>query len=126
VQGPGNLPKALDRPAQRLLGITALRRCDDPLEILDQSRISRFQPPATSPCMPHPTIRCRADRDLIQSTANGAAAIPVIRDTAAIPPQPAANASLVAKTRRCRSSGYGPSISKGVVSPLLRSRIYIQ
>jgi hypothetical protein len=38
-------------------------------------------------------------------------AIPVIRDTAAIPPQPAANASLVAKTRRCRSSRYGPSVS---------------
>src|SRR5438067_6648974 len=38
-------------------------------------------------------------------------AIRVIRDTAAIPPQPAANASLVAKTRRCRSSRYGPSIS---------------
>jgi hypothetical protein len=38
-------------------------------------------------------------------------AIPVMRDTAAIPPQPAANASLVAKTRRCRSSRYGPSVS---------------
>src|SRR5207248_10003960 len=76
VQGPGDLPKALDRPAQRLLGIAALRRCDDPLEILDQSRISRFQWFATSPCTPHPTIRCRADRDLIQSTANGAAGNP--------------------------------------------------
>src|SRR3954464_8416437 len=76
VQGPGDLPKALDRPAQRLLGITALRRCDDPLEILDQSRISRFQRFATSPCPPHPTIRCRADCDLIQSTANGAAGDP--------------------------------------------------
>ena len=70
VQGPGDLPKALDRPAQRLLGITALRRSDDPLEILDQPRISRFQRPATSPHTPHPTIRCRAD--LIQSAANGA------------------------------------------------------
>src|SRR4051794_34685151 len=76
VQGPGDLPKALDRPAQRLLGITALRRCDDPLEILDQSRISCFQRFATSPCTPHPTIRYRADRDLIQSTANGAAGNP--------------------------------------------------
>src|SRR5438067_10923029 len=38
-------------------------------------------------------------------------AIRVIRDTAAIPPQPAANASLVAKPRLCRSSRYGPSIS---------------
>jgi putative transposase len=38
-------------------------------------------------------------------------AIPVIRDTAAIPPQPATNASLVAKTRRCRSSRYGLSVS---------------
>src|SRR5260370_19917418 len=38
-------------------------------------------------------------------------AIPVIRDTAAIPPQPAANASLDANARRCRSSRYGPSVS---------------
>jgi len=72
VQGSGDLPKALDRPAQRLLGIAALRRSDDPLEILDQSWISRFQRPATSPRTPHPTIRCRADRELIQATPNGA------------------------------------------------------
>jgi hypothetical protein len=39
VQGPGDLPKALDRPAQRLLGITALRRSDDPLQILNQTRV---------------------------------------------------------------------------------------
>src|SRR5437764_2853775 len=76
VQGPGDLPKALDRPAQRLLGITALRRCDDPLRCLDRRRIAGFTCFATSPCTPHPTIRCRPDRDLIQSTANGAAGNP--------------------------------------------------
>ena len=43
AQGPGDLAKALDRPAQRLLGITALRRRDDPLHILDQTRVGVFQ-----------------------------------------------------------------------------------
>jgi len=76
AQGPGDLAKALDRPAQRLLGIPALRRCDDPLQILNQMRIGLFQRLAASPRPAHPTIRCPADRELIQTTANGAAGNP--------------------------------------------------
>jgi hypothetical protein len=39
AQGPGDLAQALDRPAKRLLWITALRRCDNPLQILNQTRV---------------------------------------------------------------------------------------
>ena len=76
AQSPGDLAKALDRPAKRLLGIPALRRCDDPLEILNQMRIGLFQRLAASPRPAHPTIRRRPDRELIQTTANGAAGNP--------------------------------------------------
>jgi len=76
AQGPGDLAKALDRPAKRLLRITALRRCDDPLQILNQPRIGLFQRLAASPRPPHSTIRRRPDRELTQTMANGAAGNP--------------------------------------------------
>src|ERR1700694_716883 len=75
-QGPGDLAKALDRPAKRLRGITALRRCDDPLQTLNQTRIAFSQRLAASPRPPHPTIRCRPGRYLVQTTANRAAGNP--------------------------------------------------
>jgi hypothetical protein len=49
AQGPGDLAKALDRPAKRLPGITALRRCDNPLQVLNQTRIGLFERLAASP-----------------------------------------------------------------------------
>ncbi len=61
AQGPSDLAQALDRPAKRLLGITALRRCDDPLQILNQTRVGFFQQFAASPRPAHPTIRRSAD-----------------------------------------------------------------
>ena len=76
AQSPGDLAKALDCPAQRLLRITALRRCDDPLQILNQTRIALFQRLPASPRPPHPTIRCSPGREFIQTTANGAAGNP--------------------------------------------------
>ena len=76
AQGPGDLAKALDRPAKRLLGIPALRRRDDPLQILNQMRIGLFQRLAASPRPANPTIRCPADHEFIQTTANGAAGNP--------------------------------------------------
>lgn len=76
AQGPGDLAQALDRPAKRLLGITALRRCDDPLQILNQTRVGFFQQFAASPRPAHPTIRRSADLKLIQTAANGTAGNP--------------------------------------------------
>ena len=76
AQGPGDLAKALDRPAKRLLGIAALGRRDDPLKILKQPRIGFFQRLAAGSRPPHPTIRCPADREFIQTAANGAAGNP--------------------------------------------------
>ena len=76
AQGPGDLAKALDRPAKRLLGITALRRCDDPLQIPNQPRVGLFQQFAASPHPAHSTIRPPADLKLIQTAANGAAGNP--------------------------------------------------
>ena len=111
AQGPGDLAKALDRPAKRLLGITALRRRDDPLQILNQMRIGLFQRLAASPRPAHPTIRCPADRELIQTTANGAAGNPGNARHRG-DPTPAGGQRLARrKTRRCRSSRYGPSVS---------------
>jgi hypothetical protein len=43
AQAPGDLAKALDRPAKRPLRIAALRRGNDPLQILNQPRIGLFQ-----------------------------------------------------------------------------------
>ena len=75
-EGGGALYSNLGLVPLDLTLIEGLDRLDPATRILDQSRISRFQWFATSPCTPHPTIRCRPDRDLIQSTANGAAGNP--------------------------------------------------
>src|SRR5262249_39827744 len=50
VQGLGNLPQALDRPAQRLLGIAARGRRDNPLQVGDQFGIDRRQLFAATAC----------------------------------------------------------------------------
>jgi len=76
AQGPSNLAKALDRPAKRLLRIAALRRCDDPIEILNQPRICFFQQLTASSRSPHPTIRGHAAREFFQTATNGAAGNP--------------------------------------------------
>ena len=76
TQGPSDLAQALDRPAKRLLRIPALRRCDDPLQILNQTRVGFFQQFAASPRPAHPTIRRSADLKLIQAAANGTAGNP--------------------------------------------------
>ena len=76
AQASGDLAKALDRPAKRLLRIAALRRGNDPLQILNQPRIALFQGLAASPLSSHPTIRRSADLEFIQTAANGAASNP--------------------------------------------------
>ena len=76
VQGLGDLPQALDRPAQRLLGIAARGRRNNPLQVGDQLAIDRRQLFAATADAPHPIVGDQAGIQIIQRAIDRAARNP--------------------------------------------------
>src|SRR5215471_8021835 len=104
-----DLPQALDRPAQRLLGVAARGRRNNPLQIDHQLGIDRRQLFAATADAPHPIVGVQAGIQIIQRAVDRAARDPGRPRRRQTPPQPAARASAAANKRRWRSSRNGRS-----------------
>ena len=105
------LVHALRHPQQRPHRIAPRRRLDEALEVGKQAWIALGHRLAAATLAPHPASasggasRSSWPRSIVERAS------PVIRDTTASPPQPAARTSLAANTRRPRSSRFEPSAS---------------
>ena len=103
------LPRRLDRPAQRRLRITPGVRVDEALQRRRQRRIHRLRSFAPGTCSPYPPgIGCTAV-EFVDTPVTVERAAPVARATNVIPPCPASRASTAIHSRRCRSSSTGAS-----------------
>ena len=105
LQFLGQLAHTLARPPQRRLRVSPRHRLHQPFQILAQTRILAHRALASASFPADPPLPCSfapACSSLIPCLMTCRES-PVARDTAEIPPQPIAIASLAANSRRVRS-----------------------
>src|SRR5262249_25282921 len=104
----GELVHALRYPDQRAHGVTKRRRLDKTLQCRSESGVGRADGLAAGAGSTHLALGQRSSIQIVLP------ARPVIRETTARLPQPAALTSPAANNRRPRSSSFEPTVSQRV------------